>query len=159
MSRDVHSCSHQLRPCKTPIPPHLGSYTRGAIGQLRKTTSPCNPLGFAPTSSYAVFGIQLLTILGEYTVNYKNHLFDFCEHFRKNKIVVLILRNFQIFLFYLCFATMLFLPKLYYSANNFQLYFSREGEKSSRFVSPYWQSFYRKSTNDRQLLNPGQDNK
>ncbi len=27
-----------------PPPTHLGSYTRGAIGQLRQTTSPCNPL-------------------------------------------------------------------------------------------------------------------
>jgi hypothetical protein len=25
-------------------PPHLGSYTRGATGQLRKTTAPCSPL-------------------------------------------------------------------------------------------------------------------
>jgi hypothetical protein len=30
-------------PATTP-PPHLGSYTRGAIGQLRLTTSPSNPL-------------------------------------------------------------------------------------------------------------------
>jgi hypothetical protein len=41
MSRDVHS-THWLRP-RNP-PPHLGSYTRGAIDQLRQTTSPCNPL-------------------------------------------------------------------------------------------------------------------
>ncbi len=31
---------------ETPLPPrpHLGQYTRGAIGQLRLTTSPCNTL-------------------------------------------------------------------------------------------------------------------
>jgi hypothetical protein len=48
MSRDVHSCSHWLRPRNPPPPlplsPHLRSYTRGAIGPLRWTTSPCNPL-------------------------------------------------------------------------------------------------------------------
>ncbi len=43
MSRDVHSCSYWLRP-RNPPPPHLSSYTRGALGQPRKTTSPCNPL-------------------------------------------------------------------------------------------------------------------
>ncbi len=31
-------------PCNSPITPHLGPYTRGAIGQLRYMTSPCNPL-------------------------------------------------------------------------------------------------------------------
>jgi hypothetical protein len=24
----VHSCTHWLRPCNSPLPPHLGSYTR-----------------------------------------------------------------------------------------------------------------------------------
>jgi hypothetical protein len=27
-----------------PLPPHLGLHTRGAIGRLRYTTSPCNTL-------------------------------------------------------------------------------------------------------------------
>jgi hypothetical protein len=49
MSRDVrtlHSCSHWLRPRNVPLPPHFGSYMRGTIGQLRKTTPPCNPLHY-----------------------------------------------------------------------------------------------------------------
>jgi hypothetical protein len=34
-----------IGPATSPIPPHWDSYTRGAIGQQRKTTSLCNPLG------------------------------------------------------------------------------------------------------------------
>jgi hypothetical protein len=43
MSRDVHSCSHWLRPRNPPPPfPRIWAHTtRGAIGQ---TTSSCNPL-------------------------------------------------------------------------------------------------------------------
>ncbi len=33
MSRDVHSCTHWLRPRNSPPPPHLDSYYEGAIGQ------------------------------------------------------------------------------------------------------------------------------
>ncbi len=33
-------------PRNSPLPPHLGSYTRGAIGQQRQTTYPCNPPGW-----------------------------------------------------------------------------------------------------------------
>ncbi len=44
MSRDVHICSHWLRP-RNPPPPAFGLlYSRGAIGLLRQTTSPCNTL-------------------------------------------------------------------------------------------------------------------
>ncbi len=32
---DVNSCSHWLRPRNSSLPPHLGSYSRGDIGQLR----------------------------------------------------------------------------------------------------------------------------
>jgi hypothetical protein len=35
MSRDVHSCSHWRRPRNSPLPPHLGSYTKGTTGKLR----------------------------------------------------------------------------------------------------------------------------
>jgi hypothetical protein len=45
MSRDVHSCTHWLRPSNSPPPPrHLDSYYEGAIGQQRLTTSLCDPL-------------------------------------------------------------------------------------------------------------------
>ncbi len=44
MSRDVHSCTHQLRPHNSPPSPHLGSYYEGPIGQQRQTTSLCYPL-------------------------------------------------------------------------------------------------------------------
>ena len=44
MSRDVHSCSHWLRPHNPPSPRIKAHKTRGAIGQLRLTTSPCKPL-------------------------------------------------------------------------------------------------------------------
>jgi hypothetical protein len=38
-------CAQLLSLAETPqLPPQLGSYTRGAIGQQRQTTSPCNPL-------------------------------------------------------------------------------------------------------------------
>jgi hypothetical protein len=33
MSRDVHSCTHWLRPNDPPIPPDLDSIYEGAIGQ------------------------------------------------------------------------------------------------------------------------------
>jgi hypothetical protein len=33
MSRDVHSCTHWLRPRNSPPPSHLDSYYEGAIGQ------------------------------------------------------------------------------------------------------------------------------
>ncbi len=46
LSRDVHSCSQLFSLAETtqPPPPHLGSYTRGAMGQLGQTTYPCNSL-------------------------------------------------------------------------------------------------------------------
>jgi hypothetical protein len=31
----VYSCTHWLRPRNSPLPPHLGSYNEGAIGQPR----------------------------------------------------------------------------------------------------------------------------
>ncbi len=57
MSRDVDSCSHWLRPRRPPSA--LGLYTGGAIGQLRRTISPCNPLG---EGGDAVFGIRDILI-------------------------------------------------------------------------------------------------
>jgi hypothetical protein len=46
MSRDVHSCTHWLRPRNppSPIPTQLGLVYEGAIGQPRQTTSLCNHL-------------------------------------------------------------------------------------------------------------------
>ncbi len=42
MSRDVHSCTHWLRPRNSPLPPHLDSYYEGAIGQQRYLfVTPC----------------------------------------------------------------------------------------------------------------------
>jgi hypothetical protein len=36
ISRDVHSCTHWLRPRNSPLPPpHLDSYNEGAIGKQR----------------------------------------------------------------------------------------------------------------------------
>jgi hypothetical protein len=43
MSRDVHSCTHWLRP-RNPPPPAFGLVYEGAIGQQRQTTSLFNPL-------------------------------------------------------------------------------------------------------------------
>ncbi len=43
----VHSCTHWLRPRKTPLPqpPHLGSYTRALlVSQDRRPISLCDPL-------------------------------------------------------------------------------------------------------------------
>ncbi len=47
MSRDVHSCTHWLRPRDPPPPPNppaFGLIYEGAIGQQWQTTSPCNPM-------------------------------------------------------------------------------------------------------------------
>jgi hypothetical protein len=45
MSRDVHRCSHWLRPPQPPFFPRIWAHKmRGAIGQPGLTTSPCNPL-------------------------------------------------------------------------------------------------------------------
>ncbi len=44
LSRDVHSCTHWLRPRNSPSPGRLDSYYEGAIGPQRQTTSLCNHL-------------------------------------------------------------------------------------------------------------------
>ncbi len=45
MSRDVHNCTHWLRPRNSPpLPLRLDSYFEGAFGQQRKATSLVNPL-------------------------------------------------------------------------------------------------------------------
>ncbi len=45
MSRDVHSCTHWLRPRNPPHPLAFGLVYEGTIGMPRQTTSPCDPLG------------------------------------------------------------------------------------------------------------------
>ncbi len=55
MSRDVHSCTHWLRPRNPPPPPQSPAFRlehEGAIGQQRQTTSLCNPLDL---TSWSVF--------------------------------------------------------------------------------------------------------
>jgi hypothetical protein len=57
MSRDVHSCTHWLRPRNFLLPPHLKTYMGDAIGQQRYTTSHCNSL-------VQVYGTVVLIFMG-----------------------------------------------------------------------------------------------
>ncbi len=39
----VYSCTHWLRPRNSPLPPHLGLYTRALLVSQDRTTSLCDP--------------------------------------------------------------------------------------------------------------------
>jgi hypothetical protein len=58
MSRDVHNCTHWLRPRNPLNPPAFGLVYEGAIGQRRKTTSLCNPLLLGITEVFKVYRIH-----------------------------------------------------------------------------------------------------
>ncbi len=58
MSRDVHSCTHWLRPRNPLNPSAFGLVYEGAIGQLRQTTSLCNPLLPGFTEVFKVYRIH-----------------------------------------------------------------------------------------------------
>jgi hypothetical protein len=63
MSRDVHSCTHLLRPRNSLLFPHLDSYYEGAIGQKRQTTSLCNPLPLPVTLLLAIALVVAISVV------------------------------------------------------------------------------------------------